>query len=199
MIFQYNALDYVIETNDDGELLVTIGRQSGAAPKIRYNIRDSGGTYKFRELNKRLSAHGMRLTDFASRTSHFPFLFVYGRNDSSVPFYGSKVFPSDIEQVLSASPVLHDAISTFQLATTEDAQLTSFLHVHLERASGNGAVQLDDAALHGEVFEGMKRVNQDFREVSRLFDSKQVIVHVHEHDTGPFQGRDIRIKNKYIA
>ncbi|MBX4145367.1 hypothetical protein DD788_30195, partial [Ralstonia pickettii] len=64
-----------------------------------------------------MSAHGMRLQDFAARTSHFPFLFVYGRNDSSVPFYGAKVFPSDIEQVLSASPVLHDAISTFQLAT----------------------------------------------------------------------------------
>ncbi|WP_241022404.1 hypothetical protein [Burkholderia sp. Se-20373] len=85
--------------------------------------------------------------------------------------------------------------------------MTSFLHVRLERALGSGAVQLDDAALHGEMFEGMKRVNQDFREVSRLFDPKQVIVHVHvhvhvhehEHDTGPFQGRDIRIKNKYIA
>ncbi|WP_233342578.1 phenylacetate--CoA ligase family protein [Burkholderia cepacia] len=199
MIFQYNALDYVIETNDDGELLVTIGRQSGAAPKIRYNIRDSGGTYRFRELNRRLSAHGMRLQDFAARTSHFPFLFVYGRNDSSVPFYGAKVFPSDIEQVLSASPVLHDAISTFQLATTEDAQLTSFLHLHLERALGSAPMPLDDAALHGELFEGMKRVNQDFREVSRLFDPKQVVVHLHEHDTGPFKGRDIRIKNRYIA
>ncbi|ARF87269.1 uncharacterized protein BCN122_II0526 [Burkholderia cenocepacia] len=45
----------------------------------------------------------------------------------------------------------------------------------------------------------MKRVNHDFREVSRRFDPTQVIVHVHDHDTGPFQGRDIRIKNKDIA
>ncbi|MDS0858948.1 hypothetical protein NUV25_14655 [Burkholderia pseudomultivorans] len=199
MIFQYNALDYVIETNADGELLVTIGRQSGAAPKIRYNIRDSGGTYAFRALNERLSKHGLRLTDFAPRTSYFPFLFVYGRNDSSVPFYGSKVFPSDIEQILSASPALHEAFSTFQLATSEDAQLTSFLHVHLERASGDARMPFDDARLHAELFDGLKRVNQDFREVSRLFDPAQLVVHLHDHDTGPFRGRDIRIKNKYIA
>src|ERR1700747_3087804 len=37
MIFQYNPLDYTIETNSNHELLFTIGRQSGAAPKIRYN------------------------------------------------------------------------------------------------------------------------------------------------------------------
>src|ERR1700683_1445504 len=44
MIFQYNALDYTIETNGQNELLFTIGRQSGAAPKIRYNLRDAGGS-----------------------------------------------------------------------------------------------------------------------------------------------------------
>ncbi|MCW5135627.1 hypothetical protein [Burkholderia cenocepacia] len=135
-----------------------------------------------------MSAHGIRLTDFASRTSHFPFPFVYGRNDSSVPFYGAKVFLSDIEQVLSASPMLHDAISTFQIATNEDAYLTSFLHVHLERASTSAPIPLEDAVLHAEMFEGMKRVNHDFREVSRLFDPTQVIVHVHGHDTGRFRG-----------
>lgn len=57
----------------------------------------------------------------------------------------------------------------------------------------------DDARLHAELFDGLKRVNQDFREVSRLFDPAQLVVHLHDHDTGPFRGRDIRIKNKYIA
>jgi phenylacetate-CoA ligase len=199
MIFQYNALDYVIETNPDGELLVTIGRQSGAAPKIRYNIRDSGGTYAFRTLARRLAAHGVDLAGLSPRTSHFPILFVYGRNDSSVPFYGSKVFPSDIEQILSGSALLQSVISTFQLATTEDEHLMSFLHIHLERASGQNPASVDEALLHAELFEGLKRVNQDFREISRLFDSAQVRVHLHEHDTGPFAGRDIRIKNRYIA
>jgi phenylacetate-CoA ligase len=199
MIFQYNALDYIIETNPDGELLVTIGRQSGAAPKIRYNIRDSGGTYTFRTMAARLRAHEVDLAGFAPCASHFPLLFVYGRNDSSVPFYGAKVFPSDIEQILSDAPALQSAISTFQLATTEDGHLTSFLDIHLERVSGPNPAQMDETGLHAALFEGLKRVNQDFREISRLVDPAQVRVHLHRHDTGPFQGRDIRIKNKYIA
>lgn len=68
------------------------------------------------------------------------------------------------------------------------AYLTSFLHVHLERASTSAPIPLEDAVLHAEMFEGMKRVNHDFREVSRLFDPTQVIVHVHGHDTGRFRG-----------
>ncbi|MGI8641105.1 MAG: hypothetical protein ACR2MG_14315, partial [Pyrinomonadaceae bacterium] len=45
MIFQYNAADYLIETSPDGELLFSIVRFTGAAPKIRYNLRDLGGTF----------------------------------------------------------------------------------------------------------------------------------------------------------
>jgi phenylacetate-CoA ligase len=36
MIFQYNALDYTIETNGQDELLFTLGKQSGAAGSISY-------------------------------------------------------------------------------------------------------------------------------------------------------------------
>jgi hypothetical protein len=49
------------------------------------------------------------------------------------------------------------------------------------------------------LFYGLVRVNQDFREVSRLFNRSRVHVKVHENGNGPFAGRDIRIKNKYIA
>jgi phenylacetate-CoA ligase len=32
-----------------------------------------------------------------------------------------------------------------------------------------------------------------------MFERSQVRVIVHDHETGPFAGRDIRIKNNYIA
>ncbi len=198
MIFQYNAVDYIIETNDRGELLFTIGRMSGAAPKIRYNLRDSGGVHSFEDLTKHLRKHGMELASLVPRTSYFPILFVYGRNDSSVPFYGCKVFPSDIEQILSSEATLMISFGTFQLAVTEDERLTSHLTIHLEETGS--AVSSEVANSLDELFfDALARVNQDFREVSKLFDRRQVHVQVHARDTGPFAGRDIRIKNKYIA
>jgi phenylacetate-CoA ligase len=199
MIFQYNALDYIIETNADHELIFTIGRQSGAAPKIRYNLRDSGGTYTFRKMAAILHQHAIELTSLVSRMSHFPLLFVYGRNDASVPFYGSKVFPSDIEQIIYSDSSLSEAFGTFQLAATEDEHLTSHLYIHLERSAAANRSMPDENALRELFFSGLVRVNQDFREVSKLFNHNQVHVKVHDHGTGPFAGRDIRIKNKYIA
>jgi len=199
MIFQYNAVDYLIETNAEGELLYTIGRMSGAAPKIRYNLRDSGGVYGFEELARLLRKHGVELASLVPRTSWFPLLFVYGRNDSSVPFYGCKVFPSDIEQIIFSAAVLAEGVGTFQLAASEDEQLTSHLTIHLERASGDAGALPEESVLREMMFDGLVRVNQDFREVSRLFSRGQVHAKVHEHGTGPFEGRDIRIKNRYIA
>jgi phenylacetate-CoA ligase len=199
MIFQYNAVDYLIETNAQRELLFTIGRESGAAPKIRYNLRDSGGVYAFKELAKRLRPRDIDLARLVSRTSHFPLLFVYGRNDSSVPFYGCKVFPSDMEQIIYSDPMLAQSVGTFQLAATEDEHLTSHLTIHLEESSRSAHALPENGVLQEIIFAGLVRVNQDFREVSRLFDPRQVHVKVHAHGTGPFAGRDIRIKNKYIA
>ena len=199
MIFQYNASNYVIEANEKCELLFTIGRESAAAPKIRYNLRDAGGVYSFQQLAGKLQPLGVDLAALCKRFSYFPILFVYGRNDSSVPFYGCKVFPSDMEQIISSDPVLAAAIHSFQLRSVEDAQLTRHLEIHLERRKGNAVGLPAEEPLLELVFAGLMRVNQDFREVTRMFERSQVRVIVHDHETGPFAGRDIRIKNNYIA
>ena len=48
-------------------------------------------------------------------------------------------------------------------------------------------------------FEGLSAYNQDFREVTKMFDRTCVEIEVHRFETGPFAGRDMRIKNRYIA
>jgi phenylacetate-CoA ligase len=53
--------------------------------------------------------------------------------------------------------------------------------------------------LQDMIFSGLIRVNQDFREVTKMFDRSEVQVFLYEYENGPFAGRDIRIKNKYIA
>ncbi len=53
--------------------------------------------------------------------------------------------------------------------------------------------------LHQVFFEGLGRVNQDFREVTRMFDRSCVEIEIYGFEQGPFSERDIRIKNKYVA
>jgi phenylacetate-CoA ligase len=200
MIFQYNPLDYTIETNRENELLFTIGRQSGAAPKIRYNLRDSGGAFSLGSLSRVLASNGIPLTTLAARHSSLPLLFVYGRNDATVPFYGAKIYPADLERVINEDPVLAVEIHSFQMKVIEDEQLKNSLQVHLERSRNRGGGSGGEIEnLQEKIFSGLIRVNQDFREVTKMFDRSQVQVFLSEYGSGPFAGRDLRIKNKYIA
>ncbi|HEY0003189.1 MAG TPA: hypothetical protein VGB17_00165 [Pyrinomonadaceae bacterium] len=199
MIFQYNALDYIIETTPGGELVYTIGRQTSAAPKIRYNLHDLGGTKTYRQLAGELALHGVDISRLANRQSRFPLLFVYGRSDLTVAFYGAKVYPSDIEEIINAHPSLVQQVNSFQIASYEDTQINRRLKIRLEmvRDLHAGAFQLEE--LRDIFFEGLSRCNQDFREVTKMFDRDCVEVELYEFETGPFSERDIRIKNKYVG
>lgn len=199
MIFQYNALDYIIETTDKGELLFTIGRQTGAAPKIRYNLKDFGGMMTYEQLASRLKQKGISIADLGGRQSHFPILFVFGRADLTVPFYGAKVYPSDLEEVINSDNALVRQINSFQIASYEDEQLNRRLRIYLETTKDFQGELPPNEALRDLFFDGLCRCNQDFREVTKMFDRSCVEVSAHAFETGPFTGRDIRIKNRYIA
>ena len=199
MIFQYNSLDYIIETTRDGELVFTIGRQTSAAPKIRYNLHDLGGTITHKQLAQKLAARGLSVSGLAAAQSRFPLLFVYGRSDLTVPFYGAKVYPSDIEEIINSHPSLMKQVNSFQIASYEDAQINRRLKIRLETVKD----LLDGVTLSEELrdlfFDGLCRCNQDFREVAKMFDRSCVEIEVYKFETGPFSERDIRVKNKYIG
>jgi phenylacetate-CoA ligase len=199
MIFQYNALDYIIETNDSGELLFTIGRQTSAAPKLRYNLKDFGGVITYRHLRDQLQDHNISIADLPGPQSHFPILFIFGRADLTVPFYGAKVYPTDIEDIINAHPTLVRQLNSFQLSSYEDERIDRRLKIHLETVKGFRGELPASPELLNIFFDGLCECNQDFREVTKMFDRSCVEIEVHEFETGPFAGRDIRVKNRYIA
>ena len=199
MIFQYNALDYIVETTTDGELVFTIGRQTSAAPKIRYNLRDRGGRLTHKQLAARLAEYGHDIKDLAARQSSFPVLYVFGRSDLTVPFYGAKVYPTDVEEIINAHPALLKEVNSYQLTSYEDEHVNRRLKLRLELCEGLGALSIPEAELRDIFFDGLCRSNQDFREVTRMFERECVEIEVHPFETGPFAGRDIRIKNKYVS
>src|SRR4029079_14661961 len=91
MVFQYNPLDYLIETNDDGELLVTICRLDTTAPKLRYCIHDLGCVRRFDEVRRALGAGGVTPASLSEDWIDLPLLFHYGRSDATVAFYGANL------------------------------------------------------------------------------------------------------------
>ncbi len=197
MIFQYNPLDYVIETNDDGELIFTIARLSNIAPKIRYNLRDFGGTVGYADALDAVTKHGHNVAALKHQRC-FPLLYLFGRSDLTVSFYGANIYTSDLDHIIHQAPDIVRLIHSFHIKVEETSEFEKQLRISLERTQQDVPVP-DLIKLRDVIFESLQKHNQDFREVSKMFSREQFIVDLHDHATGPFANRDIRLKNSYIG
>lgn len=199
MIFQYNPFDYYIETNKDGELIVTLCRAANTAPKIRYNIHDTGYVVRVGELKAALSAAGVNWHDLPQPRTDLPLLFHFGRADMSVAYYGCKITPDNIKEVVYSIDGLAKIIESFSLMTYEDDNLNKQLELALEVNDTNAAVVQDPAALADLIFDGLKAINQDYREASKMIPAgAKPKVKAYLRNTGPFVVNDIRLKKHYI-
>jgi len=209
MIFQYNPFDYHVESTEaEGELVVTVLRRTSVAPRIRYNIKDLGGGITYRHVASVLAERGVSIESLADVRPAFPFLYVFGRNDLSVPFYGAKVFTTDMETILHETPEIAGMFSSFRLSVRETEDLEKRLVIGLERAPEGEPVgapgsqstsSTGDSELRRLLYDRLKDVNQDFREVSKLFGPEAIEVEVHDNGTGPFATRDRRVKERYVT
>jgi phenylacetate-CoA ligase len=198
MVFQYNPLDYYIEVNEAGELLISVCRLETASPKIRYNIHDSGRVIRFPQLQKVLKQHGVSVKDLAGHYLDLPLLFHYGRSDATVAFYGANVGPADVQEAVFSVPELQDVVSSFALLVGEDEAANKTLCLAFELAAGKEA-PANVEELRAKVLDRLIAVNQDYREASRFIPAGyEPTIAFHAPETGPFAGYDIRLKRAYI-
>jgi phenylacetate-CoA ligase len=198
MIFQYNPIDTYVETSDEGELVVTLCRTRNAAPKIRYNIRDLGHVVRFPELRTALAEAGTEPRELSSRHSDLPLLFLYGRADAAVPYFGCKITPGNVEDVVFSLPGLAPVVNSFALLLSEDEQATKRLAIALELREG-AAPPPDVEGLRAQVLARLAELNQDYREASRFMPPESVpTLELHPAGTGPFAGYDVRLKRHYV-
>jgi phenylacetate-CoA ligase len=125
-------------------------------------------------------------------------LFHYGRSDSTVAFYGAKVSPADIQEVVYSLPELAERVTSFALLLGEDAEANKRLALAFELVAG--AEPPADADGIGErVLARLAEVNQDFREAARFVPAGfEPTIEFHRADEGPFAGYDVRLKRTYI-
>lgn len=200
MIFQYNPLDYYIETNSNDELVITLCRYSNISPKVRYNIKDSGHVIRFPELKKILKELKISSKELPIPETDLPLLFHYGRSDMAVAFFGAKITPQDIQQVIYSNSKLAKIVNSFSLLTYEDEKINKKLTLAIELNSGLKIPQtLDKKDLALKIFEKLKEVNQDYREIAGIIPKASTpVVEVYGYGKGPFAINDIRLKQNYI-
>ena len=202
MLFQYNPLNYYIETNADREIIVTIGRLETLAPRIRYNIKDEGGIIPHSRMEKLLAGSGYSLAGLyqAGRQQRIPlpFLFIFGRRDSTISVMGANIYPEDVEAAIFTDPNLSAVTNAFCMSLEEDAarNVRPRIDIELSRMeSVEDLTQRFQEILHRELC----RVNLDFRQAAQEYPEALVpIVCLYHLKEGPFQGNEGQIKRKYL-
>ncbi len=200
MIFQYNPIDYYIESNENSELVITLCRESNISPKVRYNIHDTGYVIRYPEITKILKELKIPHSKITPSKTDLPLLFHFGRSDMAVAFFGCKITPMDIQEVIFLLPKLSKYIHSFSLITHEDEKINKKLTLALELSNGVKITkEMNKLDLASHIFNKLKEVNQDFREISGIVPkSSTPVVELYEYNQGPFASNDIRLKHKYI-
>ncbi|GAB3616475.1 phenylacetate--CoA ligase family protein [Okibacterium endophyticum] len=198
MIFQFNPYDYLIETNDGGELVVSIARKENVNPRIRYNIHDRGHVMRIRELDPILDEFGLT----AVREQQFldlPLLFHYGRSDLSVDFNGAVVGPDSVRDVVNAHPELMAIVENHRLISFEDEHGDRQLHIAIQLGA-RAAAPSDEAVLRAHIAADLRRVNGDFHNAV-LTSAERMLptIAFYRFRSGPFSGDGAKLKNEYVA
>ncbi|MEA2416098.1 MAG: hypothetical protein QOI58_2755, partial [Thermoanaerobaculia bacterium] len=199
MIFQYDPLNCYVESDGERNLLFTINRIENVSPRIRYNLHDRGIVCTVDSVREVLRDHGLSIDEMAPRVN-LPLLLHWGRQDSSVGFYGCKITPEDIQHVILRMPELAEKVANFALHPYEDEGANKRLELWIEFAAGVEVPESSREALNAAVWTELALMNQDFRESIKMVPSQyHPKLKCFGFGKSPISGQDVRIKKQYIV
>lgn len=134
-------------------------------PLIRYHIADTGGIVSHGGLVALCRSHGFDpLAALPADTvvHDLPFVWVFGRLDFTVSFYGANVFPENVTIGLEQEGVREWVTGKFVMESREDADGDRHLHVTVELAIGEDATDERTATVATSIRAHTERVNSEF-------------------------------------
>lgn len=197
MLFQYNPLMHHVTVNDHRELVFTITRGSLLSPRIRYNIHDEGGVARYDEVISRLRSAGCSLADVVQPQDpipiRMPFLWVYGRRDSTISVMGANIYPEDLEQCLYSDPDLAKLTRSFCLSLTEGPSASVRPCFMFE--IGVEATESLRERFAQVMTRQLEQLNADFREARHEYpETLEPEIKLFRYGEGPFREDAGRIK-----
>ena len=203
MVFQYNPMLHHVETNARRELLFTVCRSGTLSPKVRYNVHDEGGVLRDDELRQRLAVFGITPESLApdgfGRLVRMPYLFVFGRADSTVSVMGANIYPVDVEGGIYADPSLAAHVRSFRLSLLEErpGETRPLVSIELERDEPTDELM---SQLASTIEAHLLATNTDYREAVGEYPELMVpVVRLYAAGSGPFEGSGERIKHRYLG
>jgi phenylacetate-CoA ligase len=161
-LLQYDPVQRYFETLD-GELVFTAAT---GIPLMRYNIHDRGGLLPAAEVRTWCRAGGDDpIADLAAdRAPNLPFVYLFGRSDFTVSFYGANVYPENVQAGLETAALRDRVTGKFVMYVIHDSEQRERLAIHIELAPGLLPESAGDLphVLTDSIVAGVRRQNSEF-------------------------------------
>jgi phenylacetate-CoA ligase len=161
-LVQYDPLSRFFEVVD-GTLVVS---GDNGVPLVRYHIADRGGLRSFDDMMAFIGQWDASLENYGldadEQPAPLPFVWVFGRADFTVSYYGANVFPENIAVGLEQAEVKDWVTGKFVMETRCDAEGSEHLHIIVELAPAiSGSEGMTETLAHSIVCH-LRRLNSEF-------------------------------------
>jgi phenylacetate-CoA ligase len=162
-LVQYDPLSRYFETVD-GTLLFS---GDNGVPLIRYHIADKGGIVGYDEMLRFVRDWGADpiaelLPQGGRGVRRLPFVYVFGRADFTVSFFGANVFPENVTVGLEQPGISAWVTGKFVLQVIEGLEANPRLAIAVELADGVEATTEIENGIAGSILAALLRLNSEF-------------------------------------
>lgn len=162
-LIQYDPMTRYFEV-EDGTLLFS---GDNGIPLIRYYIADSGGILGYDEMLAFLASKGF--DPIAQPELHgskairsLPFVYVFGRSQFAISFFGANIYPENVTVGLEQSPICGWVTGKFVMQIREMGDRNVALSIAVELAPGEVGTEERVEAITASVLHHLRRLNSEF-------------------------------------
>lgn len=162
-LVQYDPISRFFEMQE-GTLVVS---GENIVPLVRYHIADKGGIISYQDMWTFFESQGIGSIgelglpeDFQPR--ELPFVFVFGRADFTVSYYGANIFPENVSVGLEQPQILRWITGKFVLETQESDTGDKILHIAVEMLPDIVATEGMEQVIGESIRQELLRLNSEF-------------------------------------
>lgn len=162
-LVQYDPISRFFEMHE-GTLVVS-GENS--VPLVRYHLADKGGVLGFDEMWRFLRERGVQSLgelglnkDIQPR--HLPFVYVFGRADFTVSYYGANISPENVTVGLEQTDIMAWATGKFVLETLDTEDGDKYLHIVVELLPNIESNEAMAPVIAASIRAQLLRLNSEF-------------------------------------
>jgi phenylacetate-CoA ligase len=167
-LVQYDPCDRFFETQQ-GTLLFS---GNNGIPLVRYHIRDTGGLITYTDMLDFLHGYGYdplaALQADSTQAEQprgirpFPFVYVFGRSDFTVSYFGANIYPENVTVGLEQPHIRDWVTGKFVVQIKEEGDQNRRLWVVVELAPDEIGSEERVQALSSAILNELLRLNSEF-------------------------------------